>query len=88
VNSYDQAQARRDAAENPDDVEAQSRVADIDLVTGRVEEAFDRLLGTVRRTSGEDRDQARRHLISLFEIFPPRDSRVAKARSTLSTLLF
>jgi thioredoxin len=88
VNSYDQAQVRRDAAENPDDVEAQSRVADIDLATGRIEEAFDRLLGTVRRTSGEDRDRARRHLISLFEIFPPRDPRVAKARSTLSTLLF
>jgi putative thioredoxin len=88
VNSYDQAQVRRDAAENPDDVEAQGRVADIDLTTGRIEEAFDRLLGTVRRTSGEDRDRARRHLISLFEIFPPRDPRVAKARSTLSTLLF
>ena len=88
VNSYDQAQVRRAAAGNPDDVEAQSRVADIDLATGRIEEAFDRLLGTVRRTSGPDRDQARRHLISLFEIFPPRDPRVAKARSTLSTLLF
>jgi len=88
VNSYDEAQVRRAAAENPDDVEAQSQVADIELAMGRIEEAFDRLLGTIRRTSGEDRDQARRHLISLFEIFPPRDSRVAKARSTLSTLLF
>jgi putative thioredoxin len=88
VNSYDQAQVRRAAAEHPDDVEAQSRVADIDLATGRIEEAFDRMLGSIRRTSGPDRDQARRHLISLFEIFPPRDQRVAKARSTLSTLLF
>jgi putative thioredoxin len=88
VNSYDQAQVRRAAAENPDDVEAQSRVADIDVATGRIEEAFDRLLGTVRRTSGEDRDKARRQLISLFEIFPPRDPRVTKARSTLSSLLF
>jgi putative thioredoxin len=49
---------------------------------------LDRLLGVIRRTSGEDRDQARRHLIGLFDIFPPRDPRVAKARSTLSTLLF
>jgi putative thioredoxin len=88
VNSYDQAQARRAAAENPDDVDAQARVADIDLAMGRVEEAFDRLLGTIKRTSGEDRDQARRHLISLFEIFPPRDPLVSKARSTLSSLLF
>ena len=88
VNSYDQAKARRDAAENPDDVDAQCRVADIDLATGRIEEGFDRLLGAVRRTSGDDRDRARAHLVSLFEVFPPRDPRVAKARARLSGLLF
>jgi putative thioredoxin len=88
VGSYDPARARRDAAEHPADVAAQIKVADIDLASGRVEEAFDRLLGVVRRTSGEDRDQARAHLVSLFEILPPRDPRVTKARSTLSALLF
>ena len=88
MNSYDEAAARRTAASSPDDVEAQSKVADLDLANGRVDDAFDRLLGVIRRTSGEDRDQARRHLIGLFDIFPPRDPRVAKARSTLSTLLF
>src|SRR5580704_1734716 len=88
VNSYDEAQVRRAASENPADVEAQIRVADVELATGRIEEAFDRLLGTIRRTAGEDKDRVRRHLISLFEIFPPRDQRVSKARSTLSSLLF
>ena len=88
VSSYDQAKARRDAAEHPGDVAAQTRVADIDLASGRIEEAFDRLLGVVRRTSGEDRDRARVHLVSLFDILPPRDPRVTKARSTLSALLF
>jgi thioredoxin len=88
VSSYDQARSRRDAAERPGDVQAQIAVADIDLASGRIEEAFDRLLGVVRRTSGEDRDRARVHLVSLFDILPPRDPRVTKARSTLSTLLF
>jgi putative thioredoxin len=88
VSSYDQARSRRDAAERPADVEAQIRVADIDLAAGRVEEAFDRLLGVVRRTSGEDRNRARAHLVGLFEILPPRDPRVTKARTTLSSLLF
>jgi putative thioredoxin len=88
VNSYDQAQARRDAAEHPDDVAAQCRVADIDLAQGHVDQAFDRLLGAIRRTAGEERNQARVHLISLFDIFPPRDPRVTKARGTLSSLLF
>jgi len=88
VSSYDQALSRRAAAERPGDVQAQIAVADIDLATGRIEEAFDRLLGVVRRTSGEDRDLARVHLVSLFDILPPRDPRVTKARSTLSALLF
>jgi len=88
VSSYDQARTRRDAAEHPADVDAQTRVADIDLASGRVEEAFDRLLGVVRRTSGEERNKARAHLVSLFELLPPRDPRVTKARSTLSALLF
>ncbi len=88
ISSYDQARARRDAAERPGDVEAQIRVADIDLASGRIEEAFDRLLGVVRRTSGEEREQARKHLVSLFEILPPNDPQVKKARSALSALLF
>ena len=88
VSSYDQARARRDAAERPGDVAAQIAVADIDLASGRIEEAFDRLLGVVRRTSGEDKNKARVHLVGLFEILPPRDPRVTKARSALSALLF
>jgi putative thioredoxin len=88
VNSYDPSAARREAAEHPDDVAAQTRVADIELATGRIEEAFDRLIGTVRRTSGDDREQARLHLLDLFSVLPPKDPRVAKARASLSSLLF
>ena len=88
VNSYDTAKARKDAAAHPDDVDAQIRVADIEMSLGNAEEAFDRLLGVIRRTAGEDRNKVRLHLVGLFEIFPPRDPRVTKARSTLSSLLF
>jgi thioredoxin len=88
VSSYDQASARQAAEDNPDDVEAQARVADIDLAMGKIEASFDRLLDAIRRSSGEDRDQARVHLLGLFEIFPPRDPRVTKARGRLSGLLF
>ncbi len=88
VSSYDQPRSRREAAERPGDAEAQIRVADIDLAAGRVDEAFDRLLGVIRRTSGEDRERARAHLVDLFAILPPRDPRVTRARSALSALLF
>jgi putative thioredoxin len=88
VNSYDQAKARQDAEDNPDDPDAQGRVADIEVAMGKIETGFDRLLDTVRRTSGDERNQARLHLLRLFELFPPRDPRVSKARATLSSLLF
>ena len=88
VSGYDQAAARRDAAASPSDVDAQLRVADIELASGRTEEAFDRLLGVIRRTSGDERDKARVQLLSLFDIFPPDDPQVKKARSQLTALLF
>ncbi|HLH84254.1 MAG TPA: tetratricopeptide repeat protein [Trebonia sp.] len=88
VGAYDQAAVRRDAAAHPGDVDAQLKVADIEIAAGRTEEAFDRLLGTIKRTSGEERDRARLHLLDLFEIFPPDDPRVKKARTRLTALLF
>ena len=88
VSDYDQAAVRRDAAAHPADVDAQLKVADVEMATGRTEEAFDRLLGAIKRTSGEDRDKARRHLLDLFEIFPPDDPQVKRARSQLTALLF
>jgi putative thioredoxin len=88
VESYDQASVRSEAASQPGDAHAQARAADVDLALGQIETAFQRLLDTIRRTSGDERDIARKHLVSLFEIFPPKDPRVAKARSALSSLLF
>jgi len=88
VESYDQAAVRRDAASRPADALAQTRLADLELASGQIENAFDRLLATVSRTSGEERDIARKHLISLFEVLPPRDPQVARARARLSSLLF
>jgi putative thioredoxin len=80
------ALAEADAA--PDDITAQTRAADFLLGTGQIEEAFDRLLDVVRRTSGEDRDQVRKHLVGLFEVVGDQDPRVMAARRQLSLALF
>jgi putative thioredoxin len=88
VNSYDQAEVAREASGDPGDVAAQARMADVDVALGRVDEGFGRLLDAVRRTSGDERNEARVHLVGLFDVFPPRDPRVTKARATLSSLLF
>ena len=88
VQSYDQGKVRREARDLPDDAEAQARMSDVELATGQTEEAFQRLLGVVRRTAGEERNRARIHLVSLFEVFPPGDAQMTRARAALSSLLF
>jgi putative thioredoxin len=88
VGGYDRAKVRRAASDLPDDPDAQAKAADLELASGQVEAAFERMLRVVGRTSGPERDQARRHLLSLFEIMPPRDPQVSKARARLSSLLF
>ncbi|WNV74575.1 tetratricopeptide repeat protein [Geodermatophilus sp. DSM 44513] len=80
------ALAAADAA--PDDVAAQARAADFLLGTGDVDGAFGRLLDVVRRTAGEDRDAARRHLVELFGVVGDQDPRVAAARRQLTLALY
>jgi putative thioredoxin len=77
---------RADAA--PDDVDAQLAAADAEVAADRVEPAFARLVDTVGRTFGDDRDRAREHLVGLFELFPADDPRVATARRALARALF
>jgi putative thioredoxin len=88
TDGVDLNQARAAAAESPDDVEAQTLVADLDLLGGHVEDAFDRLVGLVRRTTGAERDAARTHLIGLFGAVGNDDPRVMAARRNLASALF
>jgi putative thioredoxin len=88
ASAYDPATVSRAAAASPDDMDAQLRMADIQMASGDAEEAFDRVLGVIKRTSGAERNTARLHLLDLFEILPPNDDRVKKARTQLTLLLF
>ncbi|GAB3876891.1 co-chaperone YbbN [Terrabacter terrigena] len=80
--------ARAAAAAAPTDVDAQILVADLDLLGGHVEDAFVRLIDTVRVTADADRNKAREHLVELFEVVGATDERVAKARKSLMSALF
>jgi putative thioredoxin len=88
VSSYDPMTVSRDAAAHPEDVAAQLRVADFEMAGGDAEKAFDRILGVIKRTSGEERNTARLHLLDLFEVLSPDDERLKKARTQLTLLLF
>ncbi|MCM3263154.1 tetratricopeptide repeat protein [Streptomyces thermoviolaceus] len=88
VRGMDVQKVRQEAAEKPGDVQAQIAAADLDLAGGHVEDAFGRLIDTVKRTAGEDRDAARLRLLELFEVVGAEDPRVTAARRALARALF
>lgn len=78
---------REAAAANPDDVDAQLAVADVDLIGGFVDDAFSRLLDFAA-SHREALDEVRKRLVSYFPICRDDDPRVARARRRLSVLLY
>jgi len=88
ATGVDPAAARAAAAERPDDHEAQLLAADLDLLGGHVDDAFDRLIQVVRRSAGDDRERIRRRLLGLFDVVGSDDPRVATARGRLASALF
>jgi putative thioredoxin len=88
TQGVDPGSAGAAAAASPDDVDAQTLAADLDLVGGRVDEAFTRLVDLVRRTAGDERNRAREHLIGLFAAVGNDDPRVLRGRQNLASALF
>ncbi|MFE0577648.1 tetratricopeptide repeat protein [Streptomyces sp. NPDC058874] len=88
VQHMNPQQVRTAAAENPRDPAAQIAAADLDLVGGHVEDAFGRLVDTVKVTFGDDRDAVRLRLLELFEVIGADDPRVTAARTALARVLF
>ena len=76
------------AEKAPDDVAAQTLAADVEVLSGDADKAYQRLVDLVRRTAGDDRDKVRQHLVSLFTVAGPDDPAVAKARRALASALF
>lgn len=71
-----------------EDLTSQLMCADIEIATGDYEAAFNRLIKAVQRFTADDRDKAKAHLISLFNLVDPADPRLVKARSQLASALF
>jgi putative thioredoxin len=72
----------------PDDVAAALAAADYELMGQELDAAFARLLGLLRRTSGDERNAVRDRLVEYFELIGPDDPRVTRARRDLTNALF
>jgi len=88
VQGVDSRRALAEAQQRPDDPAAQLLAADVEVMNGRAEEAYQRLVDTVRRLRGPERDTVRKHLLGLFEVAGPDDPVVASARRDLASALF
>jgi putative thioredoxin len=88
TSGLDATAVRAAAAADPEDIASQVQAADLDLVGGHVDDAFDRLLELISRTVGSERDQARRHLLEHFAVVGDEDPRVSTARRRLANALF
>jgi putative thioredoxin len=87
VESLDPALVQR-AESEPDEVPAQLAAADLQMTRNDVDGALRRLLDTIARTSGDDRDKVRERLVEYFELLGADDPRVAPARREMARVLF
>jgi putative thioredoxin len=76
------------AAAEPNNLELQIQCSDIEMARGDVESAFNRLLQCIRICEASEQSRAKAHLLELFSLVDPADSRLVKARSGLANALF
>jgi len=77
-----------DAISNPDDIAIQMSCADIEIMSGYLEPAFERMLRLVVILDGADQKTVKDRLLELFALVDPADPRVIKARAQLANALF
>ncbi len=88
TDGVDAAEAIAAADSAPTDIEAAKKAADIELLSGDARSAFNRMIAVVRATSGDERQAAREHVVSLFELVGTQDPDVVAARTALANALF
>lgn len=88
TKALDLVEVTKLAADQPKNLDLQIQCADAEMIAGNIDGAFSRLLDCVRTSSGAEQSRAKNHLIELFLLIDPGDSRLVKARSALASALF
>ena len=88
THGLDAARVMEAAVKNPDDVNIQLQCADVEVMSGYLEPAFERLLKLIAVLAGDEQKKVKDHLLELFALVDPADPRVIKARTQLASALF
>ena len=88
THGVDAAKVMEDAIKHPDDLELQIRCADVEVMSGYLEPAFDRLLRLLVALHGDEQKKVKDRLLELFALVDQADPRVIKARAQLANALF
>lgn len=88
THGLDAAKIMADAIKSPDDIELQIQCADVEVMSGYLEPAFDRLLRLLVLFDGDEQKRIKDRLLELFALVDPADPRVMKARTQLANALF
>ncbi len=81
-------QVKISALAQPENLHLQLQCADLEISSGDVEAAFNRLIACVRAFSDDEQGKAKNHLLELFSLVDPSDPRLIKARNALANALF
>ena len=88
THGLDAAKIMEVAIKSPDDIELQIQCADVEVLSGYLEPAFDRLLRLLVIFDGDEQKRIKDRLLELFALVDPADPRVMKARTQLANTLF
>jgi putative thioredoxin len=80
--------AMEDAIKSPGDIAIQLKCADVEVMSGYLEPAFERLLNLVVILDGDNQKLVKDRLLELFGLVDSADPRVIKARAALANALF
>ena len=88
THGVDAAKVMEDAIKRPDDIDLQIQCADVEVMSGYLEPAFDRLLRLLLVMHGDEQKVIKDRLLELFALVDQADPRVIKARAQLANALF
>lgn len=88
VKDLDPKEVMTLAGANPNEISIQLKAADVEIASGLNKSAFDRLIGLVKTSQGDEKKIVREHLLCLFALVDPSDPDLIAARKELASALY